>query len=148
MKRGYIGIALYEPKFEENLGTIFRSAMDFDVDFIATIGHRYKKQATDTTKTWKHIPLFHYKNAKDFLAHIPQDCELVSVEVDGAEQLETFQHPERAIYLFGGEDRSVPKALQAHGKSVKIATRFCLNLAVCASILMYDIQAKLVAPSK
>jgi tRNA(Leu) C34 or U34 (ribose-2'-O)-methylase TrmL len=142
MKRGFIGIALYEPKFEDNLGTIFRSAMDFDIDFIMTIGHRYKKQPTDTTMAYKHIPLFHFKDTKDFLAHIPQDCELISVEVDGAEQLETFTHPERAIYILGGEDRSVPKSLQEKGKSIKIATRFCLNLAVCASIVMYDRNCK------
>lgn len=140
--RGYIGIALYEPKFEDNLGTIMRSAMDFDVDFICTIGSRYKKQHTDTTKAHKHIPLFHFKDAKDFLSHVPEGCELVSIEVNGKEQLETMKHPERAIYIFGGEDRTVPQSLQNKGRTAKIKTNYCLNLAVTASIVMYDRNAK------
>lgn len=77
MKRGYYGIALYEPKTIENLGTILRSAHNFDADFICTIGERYKKQNTDTTDAQKHIPLFHYDTLEEFLKAMPKNCTIV-----------------------------------------------------------------------
>lgn len=140
--RGYYGIALFEPKTEENLGTIIRSAHDFGVDFICTIGNRYYHQRSDTTKGTKHIPLFHFEDTEDFLKHIPEDCELVSVEVNGKKSLPEFKHQERAIYVFGGEDRTIPEDIQSLGRTVKIDTKYCLNLAVTASIVMYDRGAK------
>ncbi len=145
--RGYYGIALYEPKFEENLGTVIRSCMNFRADFICTIGNRYSKQASDTTDATKHIPLFHFKDTQDFIEHIPKDCELVSIEVDGKEQLESMNHPQRAIYILGGEDRTLPEEIQGLGRSARLDTNYCLNMAVTASVVMYDRHLKSI-PSR
>ena len=65
-KRGYFGIAFYEPKFEENIGTAVRNAHCFGADFIAVIGKRYKKQPSDTMATERHIPIYEYENLEDF----------------------------------------------------------------------------------
>jgi len=137
-QRGYIGIALFEPKTIENWGTVVRSAHCFDVDFICTIGNRYKRQMTDTTKGEKHIPFFHYTDLSDFSNHIPSNCEIIPVEVTAEKELAIFKHPERAIYIFGGEDRTLPTELTNNFQSIKIDTNYCLNLAVTASIVMYD----------
>ena len=103
--RGYCGIGIYNGKTEVNVGTLWRSAYCFDADFIFTIGKRYKKQASDTVQAHRHIPLWHFDTFEDFHKHIPYDCQLVGVELcDGAKQLETFVHPERAIYILGQED--------------------------------------------
>lgn len=138
--RGFFGVAIFQPKCEPNLGTTLRNAFCFDAAFIATIGHRYHRQITDTPKTPRHIPLFHYDTMEDFLAHRPHDCEIVRVEVDGKTTLGEFTHKPRAIYLFGGEDRSVP--LGVGERSLRMETRACLNLAVATGIVMHDRTVK------
>ena len=144
--RGYYGIALYQPKTEENWGTVMRSAHNFRADFIATIGERYRRQRSDTTDTARHTPVFHYDTLEDFVAYMSTECSLVAVEVTGDYLLPTFCHPEKAVYLFGGEDRSLPLSLLPSGTlTVRIDTNYCLNLAVCASIVMYDRHSKSLA---
>lgn len=142
MNRGYYGVALFEPKTDQNLGTILRSCLNFDAGFIYTIGNRYQHQGSDTVKASRHVPLTHFADTAAFLAHLPKDAELVCIEVDGEEALETFVHPERAIYVFGGEDRSVSEEIKSHGRTLRIDTNQCLNLAVAASVVMYDRRAK------
>ena len=53
--RGYFGIGIQNAKTDENIGTLWRSAFIMGASFIFTIGKRYKKQATDTPKSWKNI---------------------------------------------------------------------------------------------
>jgi len=136
-KRGYFGIAFFEPKFEENIGTAIRSANCFGADFVAIIGARYKRQPADTTKAERHIPFFEYKDLQDFFDHLPRGCEVVGIECDGKQSLENFYHPERCVYLFGGEDRTLPPEIK---RRVRISTSysFPLNVAVSASIVLYD----------
>jgi len=136
---GYWGIAIYQPKSEENWGTVLRSAYNFGASFVSTIGHGYRRQASDTVNATKHIPCFHYTSVADFLAAIPPTCILVPVEVEAGLPLERFSHPKQAIYVFGGEARTLPTAILAHprARAIHIATNQCLNLAVCASIVMY-----------
>jgi hypothetical protein len=76
-KKGYWGIAFYEPKFEENIGTAVRSAHCFGADFIAVIGKRYKRTPADTMASHRHMPIFEYQDLDDFIKHLPVECELV-----------------------------------------------------------------------
>ena len=133
------GICLWEPKFEENWGTVVRSAFNFKVDYLVTVGSRYKRTPSDTVNGTKHIPVFHYQDMKEFLKYAA-GSGLVVVERDGNISLPTYQHPSSALYVFGGEDRSVPRELP--GVRVVIPTFHCLNLAVAASIVMYDRMVK------
>ena len=138
-KRGFWGIGIYEPKTETNIGTLWRSAHNFGADFIFVIGKRYKREKSDTTDAQKHIPLYNYKNWEDFIKHIPEKCEVVCVEqADGARELGTFIHPERAIYLLGAEDYGIPEDKMKGNQKVFINTPMCLNVAVAGSIVMYD----------
>jgi basic membrane lipoprotein Med (substrate-binding protein (PBP1-ABC) superfamily) len=50
MKQNYFYINVYQPKTTEDIGTLWRSAHNFGADFIFTIGARYHKQLSDTTK--------------------------------------------------------------------------------------------------
>lgn len=138
--RGYCGIGVLSMKDELNYGTLFRSAYAFGADFIFLIGRRFRKQATDTTQSHRHLPLFEYENFDDFYSHIPYDCQLVSVEIcDKAKLIRVFAHPERAVYLLGKEDGSLPQ--QVIDKSfgvIKIPTNYCLNVAVAGSIILFD----------
>jgi tRNA(Leu) C34 or U34 (ribose-2'-O)-methylase TrmL len=138
--RGYSAIGLYAPKTEANVGGAFRAAQCYGASLIILHGPRYKTMATDTMKASRHIPMI----VGDIATHRPHDCQLVAVElVDGAVDLITFDHPDRAIYCFGPEDGSLPKAIVAMAQHVvKIPTNFCMNLAATVNVVLYDRLAK------
>lgn len=146
MRRGYCGIGVWHTKCEVNIGTLWRSATIFEADFIFTVGRRYSKQSSDTLKTWRHIPLFHFERMDDLQAHIPYDSQLVGVEnAQGAISLDSFAHPERAVYLLGAEDHGLsPDVLGLCYATVQIPSplTFCLNVATAGSIILYDRYTK------
>ena len=141
MKRGYFGIGVYHPKHEVNIGTLWRSATIFGASSIFTVGRRYKSQCADTCSTARHIPMQHFTDAEDLVAHLPHSCPLIGVELtDDARPLDRFVHPERAWYLLGAEDHGLPPAVLAACHHVVAIPhgRFCLNVAVAGSIVMYS----------
>lgn len=143
MKRGYYGIGVYHPKTTENIGTLWRSAHNFGAAFIFTIGSRYRRQVSDTTKAQCHIPLFEYSSFDDFKGKLPLGCQLVFVEqAESSILLPKVHHPETAVYLLGAEDYGIPEELMKGHQKIAIDTPMCLNVAVAGSIVMYDRQAK------
>lgn len=138
--RGYFGVATWQMKNVINMGAIHRSASAFGASFVCLIGHRFKQVATDTTKSWRHIPVFTYPDMETFIANRPRDCLIVRCDVDGTDALPAFTHPTRAVYLFGGEDKTLPQDVGE--RSVVIPTRSCLNIASAATVVMYDRIAK------
>jgi tRNA G18 (ribose-2'-O)-methylase SpoU len=146
-KRGYYGVVIFQPKFEVNVGTLHRSAFNFGASFLVVIGRRHKAQSSDTVKSFKHIPLFEYPSWEAFKeGGVPKDCRLVSVEQwEQSKPLETFEHPERCIYVLGAEDDGLPgKILHDCHLSVEIDSPYCLNMSVAGSIVLYDRQTKSV----
>lgn len=146
--RGYFGIVIYKPKFEVNVGTLWRTAFLQDAAFVGTVGARYRKrQASDTPHTANHIPLIHYTDIDDMINHLPLGCPLVAVELDEcAKLLPEFWHPPRAVYLLGAEDNGIPrKVLDRCHYVVQIPTvrEWSMNVAAAGSIVMYDRMAKL-----
>jgi len=142
MSRGYFGIGVYHPKTEENIGTLWRHANNFGADFIFTIGRRYQKQASDTSATYKHIPLYHYQDYYDFKEHLPYGCQVVGVELmAGSVSLPEFEHPERCIYLLGAEDHGLPVVLLnevQHVVEIPTMRPQSMNVAVSGTLIMYD----------
>ena len=139
--RGYFGIGVYKGKNKTNIGTLWRSAYTFGASFIFTIGKRYEKQASDTTKTIRHIPLWHFTDWQDFNDHSPYDCRVICIEIaSNAKSLDNFLHPKRAIYLLGAEDNGIPESILRGKQKLVINTQreYCLNVAVAGSIIMYD----------
>jgi len=142
--RGYFGIGIENVKSEVNVGTLWRTANCFGTAFIFTIGRRYKKKASDTMNTPKHVPLYNYSSFDDFYGSMPKDCQLVGLEIcETSKPLETFCHPERAIYLLGPEDGSLSnRAAHKCHHIIRIASRECLNVSTAGSIALYDRKAK------
>ncbi|WP_181306723.1 RNA methyltransferase [Rufibacter sp. XAAS-G3-1] len=142
---GYFGIGIMEPKTEENVGTLWRSASILGASFLFTIGRRYKKQASDTGRSWKEIPLFHYTDFADFYRHLPYSCQLVGVELDAKSvSVEQFQHPERCIYLLGSEDHGLSNAVRARCHHlVQLPGTNSMNVASAGSIMLYDRHLKI-----
>jgi tRNA G18 (ribose-2'-O)-methylase SpoU len=138
--RGYFGIGIFQGKTVENLGTLWRTADLFGASFIYTIGKRYKTQPTDTYKTTRHIPLYHYENFDQFDNHRPVDCMLIGVELDPTSvPIRQFLHPERAIYLLGAEDNGLNKeCIQKCQKIIQLPGERSMNVAVAGSIVMFD----------
>lgn len=143
MLRGYCGIGLYQARWDTNIGTAFRSALCFGANFLYTIGHKYKKQASDTCDSTRHLPYLHYENYDDFIQRKPKDANIVCVEItDNARDLTKFYHPKQALYLFGNETYGIhEKYLQNH-LVVKIPTKLCLNVASSVGIVLYDRMLK------
>ena len=140
MTRGFFGIGVLNLQNDTNYGTLFRSAYAFGADFMFLIGERFKKQPSDCLRSERHIPLFQYTDFPDFRRHLPFDCHLVSVEIDDdACNIGGFSHPQRAAYLLGPENGSLPtEALRESYATIRIPTKHCLNVAVAGSIVLYD----------
>lgn len=140
--RGYFGIGIYDWRHEENIGTLWRSALTFGADFIFTVGRPYKHQPSDTVKAPRHVPLYDYPTFERFAELMPRGAPLVAVEqCDGATTLPEFQHPERAIYLLGSEANGLPADVLErchHHVIVPSERAICLNVAVAGSLVLYD----------
>ena len=142
--RGYFGIGIYMPKTEQNIGTLWRSAFCFGASYIFTIGRRYKKQCSDTVQAFRHIPLIEYPSFQSFIETRPMDAQIVAIEnCSGAKEIGSFCHPERAIYLLGAEDNGIPTSiLEQTNHTIILPGRFCLNVSVAGSIVMFDRLSK------
>lgn len=104
-----------------------------------TIGRRYKNQSSDTYKTARHVPLYHFLDFDDFQTHRPLDCQLVGVELsDRAKSIPGFVHPQRSVYLLGAEDHGLPADVQANCQHIVTLQGGSFNVAVAGSIVMYD----------
>jgi tRNA (guanosine-2'-O-)-methyltransferase len=138
--RGYFGIGILNGKTTANIGTLWRSANIFGASFIFVIGNRYKKQASDTMQTWRHIPLYHYETFAEFYKSMPYDCQLIGIELDNnSVPISDFKHPERCIYLLGAEDSGLTtEAINKCHSLVQLPGDYCLNVSVAGSIVLFD----------
>ena len=138
----YFGIGIQNGKTPENLGVLWRTAQNLGASFIFTIGNRDENQACDTRKAVKSIPYYHYQTFDDFFEHLPKGARIVGVELSNDTQnLETFNHPRRCVYLLGAEDHGLSKkAMDKSHFLVKFKSEKSLNVAVAGSVVMYDRQ--------
>lgn len=143
---GGFALAFDRPKTEHNLGTAYRSALCMGASAIYLIGHRYRRQSSDAMATSRHLPIIACASWDDFFEHCPHGWAPVGVELtDDSSDLRVFAHPKSAVYLFAPEDGSLnPRAAERCMRVVSIPSTRCLNLAVAASIVMYDRMAKRV----
>lgn len=138
--RGFFAIGIENVKTLANLGSLWRTAILMGASYVFTIGEKYVQQKTDTCKAPRHIPCFNYKDWNDFRVHVPQNCDIVGVELDyRAKKLESFCHPPRAIYLLGNETVGLSQiATQQCRYLIQLSTKWSLNVACCGSMIMWD----------
>ena len=79
LKNGYFGIGVFQMKNNRNLGTLWRSAVNLNADFIFVIGKRFKRERYDTVKAFSKIPLYEYDTYEDFYNNIPYSCQLTLI---------------------------------------------------------------------
>jgi tRNA(Leu) C34 or U34 (ribose-2'-O)-methylase TrmL len=137
---GYSAIGLHMPKNPINVGAVMRAAGCFGASMVAISGRRFKRVPSDVHATWKRIPVL---SVDDLHTVIPYDCVPVAVDlVDDAVALESFVHPKRAFYVFGGEDLTLGDRVLSWCKHrVKISAG-CMNLAMSVNVVLYDRNAK------
>lgn len=139
--RGYFSIGVWHPKCEHNIGTLWRSAWQLGATEIFTVAERWpKRQASDTFKSWRHIPYRKYDDIEALAESLPYSCPLIGVEM-GGNNLQGFNHPERACYLLGAEDHGLTDDVLDRCRSVvslpSVRTP-SFNVAVAGSLVMYD----------
>lgn len=142
MPRGYAAIGLCHPKTEANVGSVLRAAHCYGASLVVSSGERIKPTvATNTPQAHRHIP---YLQVEAILDACPYDCIPVVVELEpGSTPIQDFSHPERAFYILGPEDGSVPPSVSERCPlHVYIPTRYCMNLAATANVILFDRMMK------
>jgi tRNA(Leu) C34 or U34 (ribose-2'-O)-methylase TrmL len=135
--RGYAAIGLDSPKCEANVGGALRAAYCYGASMIALTAKRIPRLPTDTFATHRHVPLL---RVDDIMDALPFDCVPVAVELlDDATPLPEYEHPQRAFYIFGGEDATLGvRVLSRCRDIVMVPTNACMNLAATVNVVLYD----------
>ena len=126
-----------------------RAAGCYEVDQVLYTGRRYDRAAkltTDTKKVRIDIPLQNIESLGfDCMTQaFDEETKIVCVDlVKGATPLPSFEHPEKALYIFGPEDNTISQAvIDKADHVVFVPTVGCMNLAASVNVLLYDRLAK------
>lgn len=140
-QRGFFAVGLDNPKTSANVAGAIRACGCYGASMLAISGLRYKAHSCDTQKYWRKSPLL---QVDDLHSIIPYGAVPVAIELaDDAVSLVDFTHPERAFYVFGAEDNTLgERVLKWCPHRVMIPTRYCMNLAACVNVVLYDRMAK------
>lgn len=144
--RGYFGIGIESASKAGNVGNLIRTGHSFGASFAFAVhpkrfvhdGTLVTKSLSDTSKSDGQIPFYVYDSAEDIV--LPRGCRMVAIEMcDDAVDLPSFKHPAQAVYMLGGERKSLsPETLAMCDDVIKIPTKFSLNVATAGAIVMYD----------
>jgi len=139
--RGYAAVGIINSKTEANVGGALRACSCYGASMVCVEGCRYQRSCQDTTAMYRSIPLIHTDN---IWSVIPFDCIPIAIEINkSAKSIVSFTHPERAFYIFGPEDGSIPNRIMDKCKmTVMIPTKYCMNLAATVNVVLYDRLSK------
>ena len=142
--RGFACVGLDQPKIAENIGGAMRAAHAYGASLVAVAGKRFGNIPADTSKAWRHVPVVSCESVFDVM---PRGCVPIAVDlIEGATPLPAFDHPERAFYIFGGEDRTLgPEIVDRCQEVIYVPTTICMNLAAAVNVVLYDRMAKAMA---
>ena len=144
----YPSVVLTNPKFDHNVGQTVRAASCFGCKQVWYTGNRVKIEPgkrlprEERMKGYGSVDLIQHNYPFDSFENgvVPVAIELV----ENCELLTTFEHPEKAVYVFGPEDGSIPQVIRRHcHKFVKIPVKHCTNLSMAVGIVLYDRMQKL-----
>ncbi len=145
-------IILYNPKYIHNLGNTVRACSCFGAKAVIFTGNRltignnwenekYRLPREERMRDYKKIQII--KDEYPF-NRFPKSIIPVAVELrPNSENLVHFDHPEKAVYVFGPEDGSLPHVFLRHcHRFVTIPSVHCTNLSAAVYIVLYDRMAK------
>ncbi|RDH84021.1 MAG: 23S rRNA methyltransferase [endosymbiont of Galathealinum brachiosum] len=137
-------IGLCNPKSPDNVNSVRRAAGNYRVDAIFHTGSRYLRalrKNPDTPNINRSVSLnIPVKGVEDLIDQVSEGMQVVCVEfAEGATPLPSYQHPERALYIFGPEDGNISqKIIDRADAVVYVPTVGCMNLAATVNVLLYD----------
>jgi len=138
-------IILINPKHGRNVAVALRAASCYGAHQVWFTGNRVELEVEQKKRLPREERMKGYKDVDIIQYEYPferfeRGVVPVAVEVrKNSETLFDFEHPDRAVYVFGPEDGSIPPHLLQHcHRFVVIPTRHCLNLATAVSTILYD----------
>ncbi|MEM8837282.1 MAG: RNA methyltransferase [Pseudomonadota bacterium] len=138
--RGYFAIGVESLSKTGNFGNLIRTAHAFGASFVFSVNAETKARrfGADTSRTADNLPFYDWQSVDEM--QLPGNCQLVGIELlDDAIELPSFRHPARAAYVLGPERASLsPEMIERCDYTIKIPTRFCINVATAGAIVMYD----------
>ncbi len=140
---GYAAVGLVHPKFDTNVGGAMRACACYGASLVLYQGHKVHRVSTDVHNTYKKIPLLKVDSIVD---SFPFDCVPVAVDLlPEAESLIEYEHPRRALYIFGPEDGTLGKSVWQKCRDIVYVPNvdgLCMNLAATVNVVLYDRMAK------
>ena len=139
--RGYFGIGVDGISKSMNAGAILRTGHAFGADFAFFVNSNINKdkiRLSDTSKTENNIPTYVFENLNKMV--LPKGCKLIGIEINNnADDLPSFRHPKLAAYVVGSERFGLSNdVMDRCDHLIKIPTKFSINLALAAGIVLYD----------
>jgi tRNA(Leu) C34 or U34 (ribose-2'-O)-methylase TrmL len=136
-------VALINPKYSHNVGAAVRAASCFGAKQVWWTGDRVRlddKKRLPREERMKGFRDVEIRNYDQIYDQFDDDVVPVAIELrQNAESLQMFEHPEKALYIFGPEDGSLgPNHLNRCHRFVVIPTRHCVNLAAAVYLVLYD----------
>ncbi|MCI2283295.1 RNA methyltransferase [Colwellia sp. MSW7] len=160
-ENSHVTIGLTNPKSPSNVGAVMRAAGCYCVEQVLYTGQRYAnaakfngaKHSTDTKNARDKIPLKpteEFENIESLRTFLPDNTKIICVDlVEGAIPLPHFNHPEKAVYIFGPEDGTISQSMiNTADDVVYVPTVGCMNLAASVNVLLYDRLAKALVNNK
>jgi len=139
-----ISIGLINPKSPDNVGSVLRAAANYGADQVLYTGNRYPRaiersaRSVDMSrKLGRGIPI---SQADCLIDAVAEDVTIICVEfAENASPLPAYQHPQKALYIFGPEDGSISQEVIDRADDVLyIPTVGSMNLSATVNVLLYD----------
>lgn len=133
-------VVLQNPKYLQNLGASIRACACWGAESLTYTGARIQRDPDRLPrefrmKEYRHIEVRQSERPFDLFPSFVPIC----VEVGQGQPIQTFQHPENALYVFGPEDSEVSVVFRRHCHYfIHLPSKFCLNLAACVNVVLYD----------
>lgn len=140
-------VCLIRPKYNGNVGGAFRAAENFGASAIIIASETHKTERTDVQRADRRVPTLIVPTPE---AAILAGADYIAVErTEDATLLPDFEHPKRAVYVFGPEDSGISAAFRKRcAHTVRIPSYGSLNLAACVNIVLFDRTAQLGLPRR
>lgn len=142
-------VLLINPKYPHNVAQVVRACAAYGITRMRYTGIRMDNALVDLGRLPREERLKGYKSVDWRHTNRPfgefDGFTPVAMEVrENSEMLNTFDHPRKALYVFGPEDGSLESpTLRFCHRFVAIPTRHCLNLSMAVGTVLYDRQSKL-----
>lgn len=143
MTNKFYAIGIENPKYNENISSLLRSAYLLGANYVFIIGKSYKNCKVNTGNFHKLLPLFEFDTIQRFQQAMPKNCKLIGVDINNYGhltpiELNEYKHYENEIFILGNETSGLSSyALSRVARIIYIKTRnnTSLNVATTGALI-------------